>query len=195
LAIAWELEKRRGMLKSEQEDKTGAGFRFQGRAKLNMLSLALKDKVGVVGVKRMTRFGFCVLMIAMLGVKLVSAAQSPVGKWQTVDEKSGKVTSEVEIYEQSGKLFGKIVGLTEPNDKQGKPKVCIACTGADQDKPIVGLVILRNLSLDGDRYKGGTVLDPEDGKVYPAEIWVEDGKLMVRGYSGFLYKTRTWLKA
>jgi uncharacterized protein (DUF2147 family) len=160
-----------------------------------MLSLALKDKVGVVGVKRMTRFGFCVLMIAILGVKLVSGAQSPVGKWQTVDEKSGKVTSEVEIYEQSGKLFGKIVGLTEPNDKQGKPKVCIACTGADQDKPIVGLVILRNLSLDGDRYKGGTVLDPEDGKVYPAEIWVEDGKLMVRGYSGFLYKTRTWLKA
>jgi uncharacterized protein (DUF2147 family) len=149
----------------------------------------------VAGVKRMTRFGFFVLMIATLGVKLVSAAQLPVGKWQTVDEKSGKVTSEVEIYEQSGKLFGKIVALTEPNDKQGKPKVCIACTGADKDKPIVGLVILRNLSLDGDRYKGGTVLDPEDGKVYSAEIWVEEGKLMVRGYSGFLYKTRTWLKA
>jgi len=40
----------------------------------------------------------------------------------------------------------------------------------------------------------GTILDPEDGQVYSAEIWVEDGKLMVRGYSGFLYKTRTWLK-
>jgi uncharacterized protein (DUF2147 family) len=71
------------------------------------------------------------------------------------------------------------------NDKQGKPKVCIACTGADKNKPIVGLVILRDLSPSGDRYKGGTVLDPEDGKVYTGELWVEDGKLMVRGYSRF----------
>ena len=131
----------------------------------------------------------------MLGAGPVVAAESPVGKWNTVDEKNGKVTSQVEIYEQSGKLFGKIVALTEPNDKQGKPKVCIACTGADKNKPIVGLVILRDLSLSEDRYKGGTVLDPEDGKVYTAEIWVEDGKLMIRGYSGFLYKTRTWLKS
>jgi uncharacterized protein (DUF2147 family) len=142
----------------------------------------------------MKRLGFFLFLFGLLGPAPAFAAESPVGKWQTVDEKSGKVTSVVEIYEQNGKLFGKIVALTEPNDKQGKPKVCIACTGTDKDKPIVGLVILRELSADGDRYKGGTVLDPEDGKVYPAEIWVEQGKLMVRGYSGFLYKTRTWLK-
>jgi uncharacterized protein (DUF2147 family) len=138
----------------------------------------------------MKRGSFFVVLISLIGAHFVLAAQSPVGKWNTIDEKTGKVTSEVEIYEQGGKLFGKIISLTEPRDKQGKPKVCIACTGADKDKPIVGLVILKNLSPDGDRYKGGTVLDPNDGKVYTAEIWVEDGKLMVRGYSGFLYKTR-----
>ena len=121
---------------------------------------------------------------------LVLAAESPVGKWNTVDEKSGKVRSEVEVYEQGGKLFGKITALTEPNDKQGKPKTCTACTGADKDKPIVGLVIVRDLALSGDRYKGG----PEDGKVYKAELWVEDGKLKVRGYLGFFFKTQTWLK-
>lgn len=143
----------------------------------------------------MKQFGFFISLMVLLGAGLVAAAESPVGKWNTVDEKSGKVTSQVEIYEQSGKLFGKIVALTEPNDKQGKPKVCIACTDADKNKPIVGLVILRDLSPSGDRYKGGTVLDPEDGKIYTAELWVEDGKLMVRGYSGFLYKTRAWLKS
>ena len=143
----------------------------------------------------MRRLGFFLFLFGLLGPALAFAAESPVGKWQTVDEKDGKVTSVVEIYEQNGKLFGRIVALTEPNDKQGKPKVCIACTGADKNKPIVGLVILRDLSADGDRYKGGTVLDPEDGKVYPAEIWVEQGKLMVRGYSGVFYKTRTWLRA
>jgi len=147
------------------------------------------------GIEGMKRFGFLVLAIGIFSAELAFAADSPVGKWNTVDEKNGKVTSQVAIYEQSGKLFGKIVALTEPNDKQGKPKVCIACTGADKNKPIVGLVILRDLSPSGDRYKRGTVLDPEDGKVYTAEIWVEDGKLMVRGYSGFLYKTRAWLKS
>jgi uncharacterized protein (DUF2147 family) len=139
-------------------------------------------------------FCFVVVLINLIGASLVLAAQSPVGKWQTVDEDSGKVTSEVEIYEQSGKLFGKIVALPEPNDKQGKQKVCIACTGTDKDKPILGLVILRDFSLTGDRYKG-TIMDPNDGKVYMAEIWVEDGKLMLRGYVGFFYKSRTWLKS
>jgi uncharacterized protein (DUF2147 family) len=84
--------------------------------------------------------------------------------------------------------------LTEPNDEQGKPKTCTHCTGTDKDKPIVGLVIIRDLGPSGGRYKGGTILDPEDGKVYKAEIWVEDGKLKVRGYLGFFYKTQTWVK-
>ena len=86
------------------------------------------------------------------------------GKWNTVDDKTGKVVSEVELYEQGGKLFGKITGLTELNDKQGKPKRCTACAGADKDAPIVGLVIVKDLAAGGDRYKGGTILDPEDGK-------------------------------
>ena len=34
----------------------------------------------------------------------------------------------------------------------------------------------------------------DDGKTYKAEIWVEDGKLKVRGYLGFFYKTQTWLR-
>ena len=133
-------------------------------------------------------------LILFLGVRLALAAESPVGKWKTVDEKSGKVTSEVEIYEQNGKLFGRIATLTEPNDKQGKPKICTACAGADKDKPLLGLVFMRDLSRNGDRYGGGTIMDPENGKVYTAEIWVEDGKLKLRGYVGLFYQTRTWLK-
>lgn len=142
----------------------------------------------------MKRFSFVVVLISLIDSSLVLAAQSPVGKWKTLDEKSGKVTSEVEIYEESGKLFGKIVSVTAPNDKQGNPKICNACTGTDKDKPILGLVVLRDFSSSGDRYKG-TIIDPNDGKLYTAEIWVEDGKLMVRGYIGFFYQTRTWPKA
>jgi len=135
-----------------------------------------------------------VLVVMLFGVGTLLASDVP-GTWKTVDEKSGKVTSQVEVYEQGGKLFGKITGLTEPNDDQGKPKICTKCSGADKDKPIVGLVIIKDLSLSGDRYKGGTIMDPEDGKVYKAEVWIEDGKLKVRGYLGLFYKTQTWIKA
>src|SRR5215467_7397507 len=123
------------------------------------------------------------------------AAGSPIGQWNTVDEKTGKVRSTVEVYDQDGKIFAKITGLSEPDDVQGKPKTCTACKGDDKDKPIVGLVIVKGLSPSGDRYKDGTILDPEDGKVYKAELWVEDGKLKVRGYLGMFYRTQTWIQA
>jgi hypothetical protein len=138
--------------------------------------------------------GFVMALTILGGPGPALTADAPVGKWKTVDEKSGRVTSEVELYEQGGKLFGKITGLPEPNDAQGKPKTCTKCQGADKDKPIVGLVIVKDLGPSGDRYKGGTILDPEDGKVYKAEVWTEDGKLKVRGYLGPFYKTQTWLK-
>jgi uncharacterized protein (DUF2147 family) len=134
------------------------------------------------------------VLTTALAIGAALAADSPVGIWKTLDDKTGKVESMVEIYERSGKLFGKIASLTEPNDAQGKPKTCTKCTGADKGQPIVGLIIIRDLSLSDGRYKGGTIMDPKDGKVYKAELWVEDGKLKVRGYLGLFYKTETWLK-
>jgi uncharacterized protein (DUF2147 family) len=142
----------------------------------------------------MTRFLLAGPLIVLLTASIALAAGSPAGKWKTVDEKSGKVVSEVELYDEGGKLYGKIVGLTDPNNAQGQPKKCTACTGEDKDKPIVGLVIIKGLSPDKDRYKGGTILDPDDGKVYKAEVWEEGGKLKVRGYLGVFYRTQTWVK-
>jgi len=134
------------------------------------------------------------VVICIVVSGLVLAADSPVGLWKTVDDKTGEVKSEVQLYEQGGKLFGKITALTDPTDKQGKPRICSECKGADKDRPIVGLVIVKDLAPSKDRYKGGTILDPEDGKVYKAELWKEDGKLKVRGYLGIFYKTQTWVK-
>ena len=142
----------------------------------------------------MTRTWGLVTMGVVFGAGLAAAAEAPVGMWKTIDEKSGRVVSEVQITEQAGKLTGTITGLTEPTDKAGKPKTCTACKGDDKDKPIIGLVIIRDLVPDGDRFKSGTILDPEDGKIYKAEVWTEDGKLKVRGYLGVFYKTQTWVK-
>ena len=135
-----------------------------------------------------------VVFSVLLAAAASAQGQTIDGTWKTVDDKSGKVKSEVLLYQQDGKLYGRITSLAEPNDEQGKPKVCTKCPGADKDKPVVGLVIIRDLRLDGDRYKGGTIMDPEDGKVYKAEVWPEGGKLKVRGYLGMFYKTQTWVK-
>ncbi len=142
----------------------------------------------------MKRISSLVILAAFFCAAPVLAAESLVGKWSTIDEKTGKVTSDVELYEQGGKLFGKITGLPEPNDAKGKPKICTPCTGADKDQPVVGLVIIKDLSLKGDRYKDGTLLDPDDGKIYKGEVWLEGAKLKVRGYLAFFFRTQTWVR-
>jgi uncharacterized protein (DUF2147 family) len=127
---------------------------------------------------------------------LPSLAQqgTPVGKWKTVDDNSGKTKSVVEIYEKGGKLHGKVLQLFDP--EKPNPK-CEECDADDPRhmKPIVGLEIIRNMTKSGSEYANGDILDPENGKVYRCKIWVENGKLMVRGYIAFLYRTQTWLPA
>ena len=43
----------------------------------------------------MKRFIFFLVLVAFLSTGPVLAAQSPIGKWKTVDEKSGEVTSDI----------------------------------------------------------------------------------------------------
>jgi uncharacterized protein (DUF2147 family) len=143
----------------------------------------------------MARLALISVALLLAAARAAPAVESPVGLWNTVDDKTGKVRSTVEVYEQGGKIFGRIVSLVEPNDDEGKPKRCTKCTGPDKDRPLVGLVIIKDLAADADRYKGGTIMDPENGKVYRAEIWVEGATLKVRGYLAFFYRTQTWLKS
>lgn len=135
-----------------------------------------------------------VLSILFSGVGIW--AESPVGQWRTIDDNDGQEKSVVEVYEQGGKIYGKIVSLREPNDENGKPKTCTKCEGADKNKPIIGLVIIKDLVQDGDEYTGGTIMDPNNGKVYKCKLKVEGNKLKVRGFIGFsaLGRTQTWLK-
>lgn len=139
--------------------------------------------------------GLSLLLFFAFFVMTASAQRtSPVGKWKTVDDNTGKVKSTVEIYEEGGKLFGKVLELFDP------PKPDPVCEECDSDdprymKPVVGLKVIRNMVNDGDEWKDGDILDPENGKVYRCKLWVEEGKLQVRGYIAFLYRTQTWLPA
>lgn len=123
---------------------------------------------------------------------------SPVGRWTTIDDETKKPRSVIAIYEENGKLFGKIEKLfREPNEEPNP--VCDKCEGALKNQPILGMVILKDLKKDDDEWTGGTILDPGNGKTYKAKIAVEDGgkKLKVRGYIGLslIGRTQRWVRA
>ncbi|MFC7356911.1 DUF2147 domain-containing protein [Jejudonia soesokkakensis] len=126
---------------------------------------------------------------------LTVQSQDVFGSWKTVDDVTGEAKSIIEIYEKDGKAYGKIIEILDPDAP--KDAKCIACTGKDKDKPIVGLTFLRGLEKDGDEYNGGTILDPENGKEYKSYIQLASkDKLKVRGYIGFslLGRTQYWYR-
>lgn len=133
-----------------------------------------------------------IIVLFILGFGTGLQAQSIVGKWKTIDDNTGKERSVVEIFRQGDKYFGKIIKFfPEPGDDPDP--ICDECKGAKKGKKIVGLQIIEDMEKDGDQYDSGEILDPENGKVYDCKLWVEDGKLKVRGYLLFLYRTQTWL--
>ena len=122
---------------------------------------------------------------------------SPVGRWTTFDDATGKATSVVSIWEEKGKLYGRIEKLVDPYPKDPDPR-CERCEGELKGKPLIGLRILWDLRKDGDEWSGGRILDPDNGKVYKCYVALEDNgeKLKVRGFIGFslIGRTEYWLR-
>lgn len=132
------------------------------------------------------------LLFATIAVK----AQTCVGTWITIDDETGKKKSKVELYKKDGKLYGKIVYLYPREGREENPK-CKKCTGDRKNQPLVGLQIVRGMVWDGEEWEDGTILDPENGKVYTCSMWLEEGnadKLNVRGYVGPFFRTQTWIR-
>ena len=121
------------------------------------------------------------------------AQEGVLGKWKTIDDETGKPKSIIELYEKNGKLYGKVVKLfREPSEDQDP--VCDKCTDDRKGKKIIGMDLVRDMEKDGDEWEDGTILDPKKGKIYDCKLWLEDGKLQVRGYIAFLFRTQVWVR-
>ncbi len=141
------------------------------------------------------------LMALLLGAGLLSfgsasaAPASPVGKWTTVDDDGKTPKSVVEIVEKNGVLEGKILELINPSKKD---PVCEECEGTRKNQKIVGMTILWGMKRDGDKWTGGHILDPKNGKTYGCKMEVVEGgkRLEVRGFIGIslLGRTQYWLR-
>lgn len=132
------------------------------------------------------------LPLAMLSMS--AAAADPVGRWKTIDDQTGKPKSIVEISRNSNGTFtGRIVELLNPS----KPNpVCDKCKDDRKNKPITGMEIIRGMKQDGEAFSGGTILKPDEGKVYKSKMELIDGgqKLEVSGCIAFICKSQTWIR-
>lgn len=137
------------------------------------------------------------IALLLLLLPLTALAQTPVGTWTTIDDKTGKPKSVVEVYEQrDGTLSGRVVEIL--HSERGPNPLCDKCKGELKGKPVKGMVILWGVRKKGDSWEGGQILDPASGKVYSVRLTPVDGgrKLDVRGFMGFslLGRTQTWTR-
>ena len=123
-------------------------------------------------------------------------AQTVFGKWKTIDDETGDFKSIVEIFERSGKVYGRIVKLYRKPNEDPDP-ICDECDEEDPryKKKVMGMEILKDMIKDDDEYSGGEILDPNNGKIYRCKIWLEGKDLKLRGYIGPFFRTQTWIKA
>jgi uncharacterized protein (DUF2147 family) len=132
-----------------------------------------------------------IIMVLFFLANLSVSAQDIFGEWITVDGQNGEKKSIVEIYEQEGKVFGKIVDILNPTDRNA---LCKKCHGEEFNNPVLGLVLIKNMEKEGKYYKGGTIFHPEEGKTFRCRLKLTDDPdvLEVRGYVAFLYATQYW---
>jgi uncharacterized protein (DUF2147 family) len=134
-----------------------------------------------------------VVLVAALWPGLVSATGGgPEGAWETRDDRTGARRALVRVSIRDGRLAGVIERLFVAPGEEPDP-ICNRCDGNLHNKPVVGMEILSGGRRDGDRWVGGSILDPENGKEYRSSVWLEgQDRLRVRGYWGPFWRTQTW---
>ena len=132
-------------------------------------------------------------ILFLLTLSLTTHGQSIIGQWETFDDETKEKKSVVEIYKTNNLYFAKIV----ESFASEKNAVCETCKGTSKNKPIIGLIIIENLTKDGDEFNGGTIMDPENGETYKCYLkLINNNKLKVRGYHGvsLFGRTQYWIR-
>jgi len=133
---------------------------------------------------------FIAILLGVFNVSSFSQRQI-VGKWLSEDKEG--IT---EIYEQAGQFYGKIVWLKKVNDDKGVPlKDTENLSPKLRQRPLLGLIVINNLSYNNKEWSKGSVYDPKSGKTYTCKIWLSnENTLNLRGYSGLFHSTEVWTR-
>lgn len=147
-----------------------------------------------VSKKHFVRFALILLTVVAVSINAKAQTDKIEGLWYN-DVKSAKIQI---TRESNGKFYGKVVWLKEPL-KNGKPKVDEMNTDEKlRSRPRLGLPVLADFVKDGDnKYTGGTIYDPNNGKTYSCKMTYKGETLDIRGYIGISLFGRTtiWSRA
>jgi uncharacterized protein (DUF2147 family) len=120
--------------------------------------------------------GSIALCLLLAAVGICFGADPVEGYWLSVDEKTGKVTAGWEIYQEGGKLFGRILSTAEnpPDviaDKCKESYAGFPVAGKVNQMKVLGTPWIYGLSPEKTgQWSGGSIINPEDGKVYQCKI-------------------------
>ena len=101
------------------------------------------------------------------------AQMSPIGTWNSIDDKTKEPKAEIRITDGANGLSGRIEKTLR---KDADPKAtCTECQDERKGQPMVGLEIIRGGKKDADKdtWEGGKILDPENGKEYRNYLYTE----------------------
>ena len=64
-----------------------------------------------------------------------------------------------------------------------------------RERPLVGVKMLWGFEAKGEKWKGGRIYNPKDGKTYKSKMSLnDDGTLKVKGCVGPICKTQIWTR-
>ena len=133
------------------------------------------------------------LLIALSFGTIAFCKGTILGKWEALNEKTGKPYAVVELTaSDDGIVSGKIINLIPEDIQKAK---CIHCPGDFKDQPLEGMKFVWGLKpLRHDKWGNGTIIDPYTGKIYHAQLKRIKNKLYVRSYVGMpiLGRTQIW---
>jgi len=138
---------------------------------------------------------FALAIGLFISLSAFSQTEKIIGKWKTFDDKDNSAKSVVHIFKSTnGKYYGKIEKLFK-----NPGKLCAECEGNNKDKPVLGLLIITNMTDNNGTLSGGTILDPKNGKIYYCTITYDatTDKLQVRGSldkKGWVGRSQVWIR-
>ena len=137
-----------------------------------------------------------IVLMAFIGISATPGlpwkGDDILGEWYTAENKTV-----VKIYKnKSDYYFGKIIWMKNPNEENGKAKLDKENPDPKlRSTPLMGLLLLKSFKFDGEKWIGGTIYDPENGKTYKCTMKLTDrNTLDVRGYIGVsaIGRTTVW---
>ncbi|MEL7487722.1 MAG: DUF2147 domain-containing protein [Pseudomonadota bacterium] len=121
------------------------------------------------------------MLLLPIGPALAAEADDVLGRYWNPDR-----DGVVEIYGEEGVFNGRIIWSAQPMIDAANPEKAL------RGRNMLGVPFLTGFRFDGDdRWVGGRVYAPDDGRTYRGKLWLEGKDLKMRGFVGVSLLGRT----